>query len=179
VMVAIISCQPKQEPKVLPTSDYASLVMLFKEWRTFENPPLLNGAPDYSATSFAQRLPQFKNLQAKLQAIDTAKWSVPNRIDWMLVWAEMNGFDFNNRVLQPWVRDPAFYKVIWTERSDVPAHEGPTNHGIIELWTYTFPLTPEALAKLTKQLQSVKPFLCPGTTEPDWQRQRTLVSGHP
>ena len=43
-------------------------------------------------------------------------------------------------ILQPWVRDPAYYKCVWTSRSDVPAHEGPTNHGTTELWTYTFPL---------------------------------------
>ena len=26
-------------------------------------------------------------------------------------------------------------------QSDVPAHEGPTNHGTLEFWTYKFPLT--------------------------------------
>jgi len=159
VMFVIISCQPKNElPSVAATSDYASLVTLFKEWRTFENPPLLNGAPDYTAATFQQRMPQFKNLQTKLVAIDTTRWPVPQRVDWMIVWAEMNGYDFNQRVLQSWVRDPAFYKILWTERSDVPAHEGPTNHGTIELWTYTFSLTQEAQTKLVKQLQSIKPF---------------------
>jgi len=59
----------------------------------------------------------------------------------MIVWAEMNGYDFNHHILKPWVRDPAFYKSIWKYRSDVPAHEGPTNHGITELWTYTLPLS--------------------------------------
>ena len=44
-------------------------------------------------------------------------WSAP----------ELNGFDFNYRVLKPWQRDPAFYQTIWTDRSDVPAHEG-TSH---------------------------------------------------
>ena len=59
----------------------------------------------------------------------------------MVVWAEMNGFDFNYRILKPWERDPAFYKTIWTYKSDVPAHEGPTHHGTLELWTYEFPLS--------------------------------------
>ena len=45
-----------------------------------------------------------------------------------LVWAEMNGYDFNDRILS-WERDPAYYKCLWTYKSDVPAHEGPTNHG--------------------------------------------------
>jgi hypothetical protein len=159
MMAAIIGCQSKNElPNVDIKTDYNSLVMLFQEWRTFENPPRLNGAPDYTANTFKQRLPKFKNLQARLLTIDTTKWTVKQRVDWMLVWAEMNGFDFNNRVLQPWVRDPAFYKILWTDRSDVPAHEGPTNHGIIELWKYSFPLTQDDGAKLVAQLQTVKPF---------------------
>ncbi len=159
LLVTIMGCQPKPElSKVETASDYASLVTLFKEWRTFENPPLLTGAPDYSTATFTQRMPQFKNIQARLLAIDTTHWPVPHRVDWMLVWAEMNGFDFNHRVLQPWVRDPAFYKVLWTDRSDVPAHEGPVNHGIIELWQYTFPLSQPDQATLIRQLQAITPF---------------------
>jgi hypothetical protein len=54
----------------------------------------------------------------------------------------MNSYDFNQRVLQPWARAPAFCKSLWTERSDVPSHEGPTHHATTETWTYTFPLDP-------------------------------------
>ena len=57
----------------------------------------------------------------------------------------MHGLDFNIRILQPWARDPAFYKSIWTGQSDTPAHEGPTHHAVVELWTYSFlsPLKPK------------------------------------
>ena len=70
----------------------------------------------------------------------------------MVVWAEMNGFDFNYRVLKPWERDPAFYKTIWTYKSDVPAHEGPTHHGTLELWTYQFPLSDSERERMLKDL---------------------------
>ena len=53
----------------------------------------------------------------------------------------------------------AFYTSIWTAQSDTPAHEGPTHHAAIELWTYPFPLTPAAEAKLTQELQSIPPLL--------------------
>jgi hypothetical protein len=76
----------------------------------------------------------------------------------MLVWAEMNGYDFNHRILQPWTRDPAFYKIIWTERSDVPAHEGPTNHAIIDTWKYSFPLSQTDKNKLIEQLKVIEPL---------------------
>lgn len=155
----VFNCQPpKKETPPKGASDYASLVNLFKEWRTFETPPLRDGAPDYTATAFEQRMPSFKKLQEKLLAMDTTRWPIEHRVDWHLVWAEMNGFDFNHRVLQPWVRDPAFYATVKTERSDVPAHEGPTHHKTLELWTYQFPLTPEAKAKLIQELGVIAPL---------------------
>jgi hypothetical protein len=144
--------------QVNKSSDYTSLVSLFKEWRAFENPPLMNGAPDYTVETFNKRLPGFKKLQLKLNAIDTSTWSTEHKVDWMLVWAEMNGYDFNHRILKPWTRDPAFYKTIFTERSDVPAHEGPTNHAVIDIWKYTFPLSLGDKNKLIGQLKVIEPL---------------------
>lgn len=144
-------------PQLVPAK-YEDLVALFREWRRFETPPLREGAPDYTVSTFEQRMPAFKQLQAKLLSMDTAKWTVEQKVDWYIVKAEMNGFDFNYRILRPWERDPAFYKSVWTERSDVPAHEGPTHHAIIDLWTYTFPLSQEEKKKLIKALQVIPPL---------------------
>lgn len=159
IAIIVASCQPtKKETPPKGASDYASLVNLIKEWRAFETPPMRDGAPDYTATTFEQRMPAFKKLQEKLLAMDTARWPIEHRVDWHLVWAEMNGFDFNHRVLQPWVRDPAYYATVKTERSDVPAHEGPTHHKTLELWTYLFPLSPEAKTKLIQELGVIAPL---------------------
>jgi len=144
--------QPKQ------TNNYTSLVSLFKDWRVFEKPPLLKGAPDYTAVSFNKRWPAFKTLQSRLNKIDTSSLTVEQKVDWMLVWAEMNGYDFNHHILKPWNRDPAFYKTIFTERSDVPAHEGPTHHAVIDLWKYRFPLSAAEKSKLINQLKVIIPL---------------------
>ena len=119
---------------------YDELLVLFSEWRRFERPPLLEGAPDYTREQFDARQPGFMALRQRLDDIDVAGWPVPQQVDWHLVRAEMNGYDFNRRVLQPWARDPAFYNTVWMERSDVPAHEGPTHHAVVEVWTHDFPL---------------------------------------
>ena len=140
------------------TNDYTALVSLFKEWRSFEKPPLLKGAPDYTNVSFNKRWSAFKILQSRLNGMDTSSMSIEQKVDWMLVWAEMNGYDFNHRVLKPWNRDPAFYKTIFTERSDVPAHEGPTHHAIIDLWKFTFPLSSADKNKLIDQLKVIAPL---------------------
>ena len=141
--------------KTYPNNSYNDLVDLFKEWRAFENPPKLEGAPDYTSATFERRWSEFKSLQAKLVSIDTSNWDVPNRVDWHIVWAEMNGYDFNHNILKPWVRDPAFYKILWMHRSDVPAHEGPTNHATIEIWTYDFPLSNPSKQKLISELKVI------------------------
>ena len=140
-LIALFSHKPLQgqtNADETQPSAYSDLIALFQQWRVFEKPPLYEGAPDYRAETFEKRRSDFEH--CKKLFIDRS--FIPGRstqqVDWTIVWAEMNGYDFNDRILKPWVRDPAFYKSIWTERSDVPAHEGPTHHAITELWTYQF-----------------------------------------
>ena len=139
-------------------STHDDLVQLFEDWRAFESPPLLDGAPDYTAERFEARQPQYLELRARLDAFDISDWPIPEQVDWHLVRAEMNGFDFNRRVLKPWARDPAFYKSLWTYRSDVPAHEGPTHHAVVELWTYEFPLSEDEEQRLIGELGVIPPL---------------------
>jgi uncharacterized protein (DUF885 family) len=138
---------------------YQQLVSLFTEWRAFEQPPLRDGAPDYTAATFERRRQQLPSWRARLASIGPENWPAGQRVDYELLRAEMNGFDFYVRVLKPWERDPAYYVSLWTAQSDTPAHEGPTNHAAIELWTYTFPLSSADEKKLTAQIQTIPPLL--------------------
>ena len=135
------------------------LLDLFADWREFESPPLLDSAPDYTVGTFARRQGDYLVLRERLEAFDIDDWPVPEQVDWHLVRAEMNGYDFNLRVLQPWARDPAFYKTVWTYRSDVPAHEGPIHHALVELWTYEFPLSEPEAERLTRELAVIPPLM--------------------
>jgi|TARA_B110000263_G_scaffold158316_1_gene137548 hypothetical protein len=141
------------------TNNYTTLVNLFEEWRTFENPPKLNGVPNYTKESFNKRHQNFNNLQIRLNEINIDEWPIHEQIDWHVVRAEMNGYDFNYRVLKPWERDPAYYQTIWMHQSDVPAHEGPTNHAVLELWEYKFPLSKKEKNKFINELKIIPPFL--------------------
>ena len=138
---------------------YEDLTALFADWRAFEQPALRDGAPDYTAATMARQHEELKRYQARLAAIDTEAWTIAQQVDYHLVRAEMNGLDFNIRVLKPWARDPAYYTSVWLDQSDTPAHEGPTHHALIEVWTYDFPLSAEAEAKLTAELTTVPPLL--------------------
>ena len=138
--------------------EYPTLVKLFEDWRAFEQPPLLDGAPDYTREQFEQRQPAYLGLRRRLEAIDPSAWPVPQQVDWHLLRAEMNGYDFNRRVLKPWERDPAFYQTVWMARSDVPAHEGPTHHALTEFWTYQLPLSSADQERLKADLLVIPPL---------------------
>lgn len=140
-------------------TEYQTLVDLFNDWRKFEDPPRLNKAPDYTTDRFKKDHHAFKNLEERLTWIKIDDWPVPYQVDWYIVRAEMNGYDFDYRVLKPWVRDPAFYQTVWMYQSDVPAHEGPTNHATLEFWTYQFPLTIDEEKRLTNNLKVIPPLL--------------------
>jgi hypothetical protein len=162
--IAALACAPAGPGPSAPArgaagGTYDDLVALFRDWRAFEQPPMLDGAPDYTAATFARRRGELKAFQARLAAIDAAAWPIARQIDHEIVRAEMNGFDFNARVLRPWERDPAFYTTVWTDQSDTPAHEGPTHHGLVELWTYAFPLAPAEEARLARELAVIPPLL--------------------
>ena len=158
-LVLLFSCTLKSKEKFNQTSNYADLEKLFLDWRNFENPPLLNSAPDYTKSQFDESYTTFKSLKNRLINMDTSKWSVHQKVDWQIVLAEMNGYDFNYRVLKPWERDPAFYQTIWMYESDVPAHEGPTNHAVLEFWSYDFPLNNIEEKRLENELSIIPPFL--------------------
>jgi hypothetical protein len=129
---------------------YGQLVTLFNEWRTFEEPPRLDGVPDYSTATSTRRLGELQRLQQRLRDLDTTGWSVKNQVDYHLVRAEMNGMEFHLRVLQPFARDPAYYASIITEESDTPAKEGPVIHGAVKL--YDYPVWPRTRLDSVKAL---------------------------
>ena len=161
-ILILFSCsiQEKEIPKRNnESSDYNTLINLFKGWREFEKPSMLNGAPDYTEERFIKNDKTFKDLQSQLSEIKINDWPIDKQIDWHIIRAEMNGYDFNYRILRPWVRDPAFYQTIWMHQSDVPAHEGPTNHGVLEFWMYDLPLNNESKEKFMKEILSITPFL--------------------
>ncbi len=138
--------------------DHDELVQLFEDWRAFESPPRVNRAPDYTRAGFEQRHSGYLALRERLESFDIDAWPIAEQVDWHLVRAEMNGYDFNQRVLQPWARDPAFYDSIWMSRSDVPAHEGPTHHAVVEVWTYEFPLSSTERQRLIDELSAIPPL---------------------
>jgi hypothetical protein len=148
---------------------YEDLVALCREFRAFQAPRVANGVPDYTPAAMdgqKRRLPDF---QARLAAIDPSAWSVSRRIDYEIVRAEMNGLEFDHRVLRPWARDPSFYATVTDSEPDVPAREGPEIHGVLNLFEYDFPLDEAQKAEFRLKLEAIPAVLA--------QAKRNLTEG--
>src|SRR5687768_13334395 len=122
VMIAGSTAHPGNAARVQAQSDLAAF---FREWREFQKPRLVDGVPDYTAGAMAAQHRELASYQQRLAAIDTTGWSIARQADWHIVRAEMNGLDFDHRVLAPWSNNPAFYVTVFRSESDQPAREGP------------------------------------------------------
>ena len=138
---------------------YENLTGLFQEWRAFQKPKLVNGVPDYTAAAMAAQQRALPAYQRRLTLIDTTGWSIPQKVDWHIVRAEMNGLDFDHRVIKPWARNPAFYVTVFPNQSDQPAREGHWAYGSLELWSYRFPLSATDAAEVSAKLRAVPTLL--------------------
>jgi uncharacterized protein (DUF885 family) len=138
---------------------YEDLAAFFAAWRAFQRPKLVEGVPDYSASSMAAQHRELAEWQRKLDAFDTSGWTPAQKVDRDIVRAEMNGLDFDHRVLMPWARDPAFYVTVFDEESDQPAREGHQAFGSVELWKRPFPLAAQDASELAVELQPVPALL--------------------
>jgi hypothetical protein len=102
-----------QQKKALDAGGtYDDLVYLFKEFREFRKPRVTDSVPDYTPAAMKVQRLGLEKFKKRLAAIDISGWPIPQIADYMIVRAEMNGLEFDHRVLRPWSRDPAWYIVV-------------------------------------------------------------------
>ena len=88
---------------------YEDLLELFRQFRNFQRPEIQANVPDYSATTMAEQFDELRQFQRRLAVIKIGGWPIHEQVDYHLVRAEMNGMEFQHRVLAPWSLDPGFY----------------------------------------------------------------------
>ncbi|GAB1445204.1 MAG: DUF885 family protein [Cyclobacteriaceae bacterium] len=153
-VILFYACSSPQPTKQLQSgSTYEELVQFFNDWREFQSPEMKDGVPDYSSAAMKKQFAELPTWQGRLNAFDTVGWPIKHQIEWYLIWAEMNGMDFDHRVKQPWARDPAFYVWFYPYPTDVPAREGPIMFGAVELPKYKQPLSAEDAAEITARFK--------------------------
>jgi hypothetical protein len=141
---------------------YEDLVALFKEWREFQKPRVIDGVPDYSPAAMKEQMRGLPAFQKRLAAIDCSRWPVAQQVDYHMVRAEMNGLEFDHRVLRPWLRMPNFYVSVTASENDVPLREGPEISDPLNLWKHEFPLGEKEQAEYREKLRAVPAILAQG-----------------
>ena len=157
--VALSCAGVNPSPTVPGSHNYDDLVSLFAEWRAFQRPRLADGVPDYSAGAMREQHRALEGYRRKLAAIDPSGWPLPRQVDYQVLRAEMNGLDFDHRVLQPWAKNPAFYVTVVADESDQPAREGPFAFGTVGLWEWPFPLSATRAEELAGRLHPIPALL--------------------
>jgi len=160
LVAALLGADARNNSSGPPRSTrYEDLVSLFGEWRSFQKPKSIDGVPDYTAAAMAAQRKALADYRRRLTAIDPSGWPISRQVDYHVVRAEMNGLDFDHRILRPWANNPAFYVTVFAEESDQPAREGPFAYGAVELWTDTFPLTPERALEMDSRIRAIPKLL--------------------
>ena len=79
---------------------YENLVSFFKEYREFVIPKERDGIPDYSEEAMKTQHAELKQYQQRLASMEISAWTVAEQVDYHIVRAEMNGLDFNHRIIR-------------------------------------------------------------------------------
>ena len=85
---------------------YTALIGMNEEILELARPEQRDGVPDLSRRAVEMQRAQLEDFRGRLLDIDTSSWSVPQQVDYLLVWSKMNDIVFQHRVMQPWSRDP-------------------------------------------------------------------------
>jgi uncharacterized protein (DUF885 family) len=145
-LLAPVVAQPVAAQTEQPASGYAALLALYDEFRALTVPEMVRGVPDYTPAAMQRQADRLAGLQQRLRAIDDSAWPISERVDYMVVLAEMRGLEFQHRVMQPWKRDPAFY-------STTNLGFGPKMHGAFGI--PELPLKGDALRRFKASLGAV------------------------
>lgn len=95
------------------------------------------------------RADELSALRRRLDTLSPSAWSVAGKSDYLVVWAQMNGVEFEHRVTRPWQRDPIFYLGL-VQR--VPYVQLPLAGAEIEAFVSRLRAVPEILARAEENL---------------------------
>ncbi len=160
IALLLASCASSSRyPSQKKTDRYEDLVALFADWRELQKPKADRGVPDYTISAMSSQYGALDRYRSRLFEIDPSRWPVAQQVDYHLLRAELNGFEFDHRVLQPWARNPAFYVTVVADESDQPAREGPFAYGTVGLWDWPFPLADARADELAARLAPIPALL--------------------
>ena len=100
---------PKRKTAQQIKTQYDKLVRVCQDIRKQSQPAVHGGVPDYSASAMKTQKALIPPLEKRYQAINITDWPLARQVDYVLVGAQIRGWQFEHDVLAPWKKDPAFY----------------------------------------------------------------------
>jgi hypothetical protein len=102
---------------------YDALVKMNEEILGIGKPDNIRGIPDLSRKAIDRQRASLDDFRSRLRDLDTGSWSVPQQVDYLLVWSKLNAIVFDHRVMRPWARDPLMYlyQISRIPYADVPS----------------------------------------------------------
>jgi len=112
---------------------YKTLIKMNEEILELAKPEQNDGVQDLSRRAVADQRAQLDDFRERLLGIDTSSWSVPQQVDYLLVWSKMNDIVFKHRVMQPWSRDALTYlyqfrRIPYAETPSAPEKRAALSH---------------------------------------------------
>jgi hypothetical protein len=92
-----------------PAGSYQDLVTLNEEFLEFREVSTVDGVPDYSAEAMKTREENIPEFRRRLKSIDPEGWTIPQKVDYLVVNSKINQLEFDHRVTRLWARDPSMY----------------------------------------------------------------------
>ena len=117
------SAAPRQQG---PDADRAALEDVFGDLADIRRVLVVDGVADYSPAAVEARGEALRRIRARFDRIDPAQWPVADKVDYLLVRAQLDAEDFVHRVTRPWARDPGLY----VDHSRIGIEVQHTLHGI-------------------------------------------------
>src|SRR5437588_1639808 len=108
-----------------------------------------NRLTDYSPAKVAERAQHIRKLLDQVRAMQTATWPKDDRIDWLLFRAQLEGPDFNNRILR-------------SENTDPQVYVGECSNGILSLLKKEYDTPRNRVLAATARLKQMPAMLAQG-----------------
>ncbi|MDO9487735.1 MAG: DUF885 family protein [Sphingomonadaceae bacterium] len=88
---------------------HADLLELFADFQAWQGAASDVTKTDFRAGAVAKRRAELAALQTRMADMGVARWSPPQKVDYLTTRAELDKAEFVLRITRPWARDPGFY----------------------------------------------------------------------
>ncbi|MDO9487734.1 MAG: DUF885 family protein [Sphingomonadaceae bacterium] len=88
---------------------HADLLKLFADFQAWRGAAADVTSTDYRDAAVAKRTAELATLQTRLADMGVARWTPPQKVDFLTARAELDKAEFVLKLTRPWARDPGFY----------------------------------------------------------------------